>query len=84
MIPAWRIAMAGATALSSRAASRSQLQVPLDFMAVTDHDIWLGELSLCQDPTDPAYNTQACRDLRSADQDPKPAARPCSACLNLD
>jgi len=50
---------------------RSQLKVPLDFMAVTDHDIWLGELSLCQDPTDSAYNTQVCRDLRSADQDPQ-------------
>ncbi len=47
---------------------RSQLRVPLDFMAVTDHDIWLGELSLCQDITDPAYNTTACRDLRSSDQ----------------
>jgi hypothetical protein len=48
---------------------RSQLSIPLDFMAVTDHDIWLGELSLCQDPTDPAYNTSVCRDLRSSDQD---------------
>jgi hypothetical protein len=50
---------------------KSQLTVPLDFMAVTDHDIWLGELSLCQDPTDAAYNTAACRDLRSSDQDAK-------------
>jgi hypothetical protein len=49
---------------------RSQLKVPLDFMAVTDHDIWLGELSLCQDPTDPAYNTAACHDLRTSDQNP--------------
>jgi hypothetical protein len=48
---------------------RSQLRVPLDFMAVTDHDIWLGEISLCQDPADPAYNTSICRDLRWADQD---------------
>jgi Protein of unknown function (DUF3604) len=50
---------------------RSQLKVPLDFMAVTDHDLWLGELSLCQDPTDQAFNTQVCRDLRSSDQDPQ-------------
>ncbi len=48
---------------------RSQLRVPLDFMAVTDHDIWLGEISLCQDPTDPAYNTGVCRDLRWSNQD---------------
>jgi hypothetical protein len=47
---------------------RSQLRVPLDFMAVTDHDIWLGEVSLCQDITDPAYNSTACRDLRTSDQ----------------
>ena len=43
----------------------------LDFMAVTDHDIWLGETSLCQDPTDAAYNTRICRDLRWSDQDPQ-------------
>ena len=49
--------------------ARSQLRIPLDFMAVTDHDIWLGEISLCQDPTDAAYNTSVCRDLRWADQD---------------
>ncbi len=48
---------------------RSQLSVPLNFMAVTDHNVWLGEISLCQDPTDPAYNTSACRNLRSSDQD---------------
>ena len=49
--------------------TRSQLRVPLDFMAVTDHDIWLGEISLCQDPADPAYNTSVCRTLRYSDQD---------------
>ena len=52
--------------------SRNHLKVPLDFMAVTDHDLWLGEISLCQDPTDPAYNTAACRELRFSDQDVKP------------
>jgi Protein of unknown function (DUF3604) len=52
--------------------TRNHLKVPLDFMAVTDHDIWLGELSLCQDPGDPAYNTDACRELRFSDQDVKP------------
>ena len=44
---------------------QSQLRTPLDFMAVTDHDIWLGEVSLCSDSKDSAYNTDICRDLRS-------------------
>ncbi|MGA7503567.1 MAG: DUF3604 domain-containing protein [Candidatus Sulfotelmatobacter sp.] len=48
----------------------SQLKEPLDFMAVTDHDIWLGELSLCEDPSDPAYKTGACQALRNSTQDP--------------
>ena len=52
--------------------ARDRLKVPLDFMAVTDHDIWLGEVSLCLDATDPAYNTDACRQLRLSDQDTKP------------
>lgn len=52
--------------------ARAHLQVPLDFMAVTDHDLWLGEVSLCLDPTDPAYNTSACRELRLTDQERKP------------
>lgn len=52
--------------------ARAHLQVPLDFMAVTDHDLWLGEVSLCLDPTDPAYNTSACRELRLSDQESKP------------
>jgi hypothetical protein len=49
---------------------QSQLRTPLDFMAVTDHDVWLGEVSLCNDSNDPAYNTDVCRDLRSSDQHP--------------
>jgi hypothetical protein len=43
---------------------RAQLRVPLDFMAVTDHDLWLGEIHLCEDVNDSAYNTPACRNLR--------------------
>lgn len=49
---------------------RSQLRAPLDFMAVTDHDIWLGEVSLCEDPKDPAYNSDTCIELRSSEQHP--------------
>ena len=52
--------------------ARNHLKAALDFMAVTDHDLWLGEVSLCLDPTDPAYNTSVCRELRFSDQDTKP------------
>ena len=41
------------------------LRVPLDFMAVTDHDAWLGEVHLCEDITDAAYDTPTCRDVRA-------------------
>ena len=34
-----------------------QLRVPLDFMAVTDHDTWLGQVHLCNDAGDAAYDT---------------------------
>ena len=41
------------------------LRVPLDFMAVTDHDAWLGEVHLCEDVADAAYDTPTCRDVRA-------------------
>jgi hypothetical protein len=44
---------------------KSKLKVPLDFMAVTDHDVWLGEVAICTDPKDPAYGTGACQQLRA-------------------
>ena len=44
---------------------RGQLAAPLDFMAVTDHDNWLGEVQLCQDPEAPAYDLPVCRELRA-------------------
>ena len=53
----------------------SQLKAPLDFMAVTDHDMWLGELSLCLDPNDPAYKTATCQNFRQSDQDLKTALK---------
>ena len=46
----------------------AQLRLPLDFMAVTDHDIWLGEVSLCNDPNSDAYKTEICNELRTSDQ----------------
>lgn len=42
-----------------------KLRIPLDFMAVTDHDHTLGELHLCEDAGDPAYDTPACRGIRA-------------------
>jgi len=53
--------------------SRTRLKAPLDFMAVTDHDMWLGELSLCLDSNDPAYKSDICRNLRQSDRDPQTA-----------
>ena len=41
------------------------LRVPLDFMAVTDHDAWLGEVQLCEDVDDSAYDTPTCRNVRA-------------------
>ena len=41
------------------------LRVPLDFMAVTDHEAWLGQVHLCEDVTDAVYNTPTCRDVRA-------------------
>src|SRR5262245_30638712 len=41
-----------------------KLRIPLDFMAVTDHDSFLGDLATCTDPADPAYNRPLCKDIR--------------------
>jgi hypothetical protein len=51
---------------------RSQLAVPLDFMATTDHDIWLGEVSLCTDPKSAVYGSDMCQTLRNPARDPNP------------
>lgn len=40
------------------------LDRPLDFAAVTDHAEFLGEVSVCTDPTHPDYDTQTCTDYR--------------------
>ena len=42
-----------------------QLRAPLDFMAVTDHDTWLGEVHLCEDESDAAYDTPTCEQIRA-------------------
>ena len=43
-----------------------RLHVPLDFMAVTDHDVGIGEVNLCNDDSDPAYATPTCEQLRAS------------------
>ncbi|MDE2979448.1 MAG: DUF3604 domain-containing protein, partial [Acidobacteriota bacterium] len=42
----------------------AQLVRPLDFAAVADHSEWLGEVSLCTDPSSPLYDEPACRGMR--------------------
>jgi hypothetical protein len=55
----------GDALLSPEGKVRGQLRVPLDFMAVTDHDAFLGEVQLCHVPGDVAYDTPICRELRA-------------------
>lgn len=43
-----------------------RLRTPLDFMAVTDHDIWLGAIHLCEDRNDAAWDTPTCREIRAS------------------
>ena len=37
---------------------------PLDFMAVTDHAEYFGEMAVCLDPKEPNYRTKMCEELR--------------------
>jgi hypothetical protein len=63
--PRWAYRYGRGEAVTLPGGVKSQLRTPLDFMAITDHDIWLGELSLCLDPSDASYNSSACRILRN-------------------
>ena len=44
---------------------RGQLRTPLDFMAVTDHDNFFGEVQLCQDPEADTYGLPVCEEVRA-------------------
>ena len=44
-----------------------QLKHPLDFVAITDHSEFLGEISLCTTPGTPAYDTESCKGMRAFD-----------------
>jgi hypothetical protein len=60
---------------------KSQLAVPLDFMAVTDHDIWLGELALCTDPKSDVYANDFCTAIRNSSTDREASQRTMFALL---
>ena len=47
-----------------------QLATPLDFVAVTDHSEYLGEVSICTDQLHPQYNAQFCQDFRGTQTNP--------------
>jgi hypothetical protein len=47
-----------------------QLDKPLDWMAVTDHAEYFGEISICTDPNSPGYGQVQCEALRSSVADP--------------
>ena len=55
----------GEPILDAHGSVRDQLAVPLDFMAVTDHDNWLGEVQLCQDPEGSTRDVAMCQELDS-------------------
>jgi len=46
-----------------------QLKYPLDFVAVTEHAEYLGELRVCLDRDDPAYDRPVCSDMRNETRD---------------
>jgi len=54
---------------NGRPQGRTQLAVPLDFAAVTDHAEFFGETTLCSDPSGDVYNEPGCRYLRGEDID---------------
>lgn len=45
-----------------------QLDIPLDFAAVTDHAEYFGELSLCLDSETKQYDLPLCQDIRNEQQ----------------
>ena len=45
----------------------AQLDRPLDFVAVTDHAEFFGQVDICSDPTSPGYDSRTCRGFRNGD-----------------
>ena len=52
---------------SGRGTRKVKIDRPLDFMAVTDHAEFLGETSLCANPTSPVYESDGCRSIRASE-----------------
>lgn len=46
-----------------------QLSTPLDFIALTDHAEFLGELEICRDVSSPEYKSPVCHDIRNVQED---------------
>ncbi len=44
-----------------------QLKRPMDFVAITDHSEFLGEVALCSTPGSAPYDSAACKGIRSFD-----------------
>ena len=49
----------------------AKLHIPLDFLAVTDHSEWFGEIGIANNPNHPLYEESFPADLRQAWQDEK-------------
>ena len=66
---AYRYARGAALRLPGPEGSGRELRSarPLDFMAVTDHAEFLGEVALCGTPGSPVYESEGCRSYRSQD-----------------
>jgi hypothetical protein len=65
---AYAFAKGGEILLPDRAGALTRavrLERPLDFVAVTDHAEFLGEVRLCTTPGSGVYDEQACRGLRT-------------------
>ncbi len=45
----------------------AQLDRPLDFVAVTDHAEFFGQVDICSAPTSPGYDSRTCRGFRNGD-----------------
>ena len=61
------IPLADANEAQTRSA---RLDRPLDFVAVTDHAEFYGEVELCSTPGSPVYDLGMCQDLRQAEPNP--------------
>ena len=50
---------------AGNAVGTTQIDRPLDFLAVTDHGEFLGERAICRTEGSPVYDSQFCQDYRS-------------------